>query len=94
MNIIRKIIANSHVIAAVKTLGKAVVYATLAALGVNLVGGCSSLTPSDKTQTMSVVGIGLPAIAVITTSTQTADNTGDDTNAAKQVNPVTTVIGK
>ena len=56
--------------------------------------GCSSMTPSSKTQTMSVVGIGLPAIAVITTSTQTADNTGDDTNAARQVSPVTAVIGK
>ena len=41
--------------------------------------GCSSLTPSDKTQTMGVYAFGIPGIAVITQSLQTADNAGSDT---------------
>ena len=50
--------------------------------------GCSSLTPSAKTQTMSLYAVGIPGIAVVTQSTQNADNTGDDTNTPKQSNPV------
>ena len=50
--------------------------------------GCSSLTPSDKTQTMGVYAFGIPGITVITQSHQTADNAGSDTNAATQSNPV------
>ena len=50
--------------------------------------GCSSLTPSDKTQTMGVYAFGIPGIAVITQSHQAADNAGSDTNAAAQVNPL------
>ena len=63
----------------------------LGAIGGGIVGfasGCSSLTPSDKTQTMGVYAFGIPAIAVITQSHQTADNAGSDTNAAAQSNPV------
>ena len=50
--------------------------------------GCSSMAPSDKTQTMGVYAFGIPGIAVITQSHQTADNAGSDTNAAAQSNPV------
>jgi hypothetical protein len=46
------------------------------------------MTPSDKTQTMGVYAFGIPGIAVITQSHQTADNAGSDTNAAAQSNPV------
>ena len=63
----------------------------LGAIGGGIVGvasGCSSLTPSDKTQTMGVYAFGIPGIAVITQSHQTADNAGSDTNAAAQSNPV------
>ena len=56
---------------------------------VSFASGCSSLTPSDKTQTMGVYAFGIPGIAVITQSHQTADKiTGSDTNAATQSNPV------
>ena len=55
---------------------------------VSFASGCSSLTPSDKTQTMGVYAFGIPGIAVITQSTQAADNAGSDTNAAAQSNPV------
>ena len=58
--------------------------------------GCSSLTPSAKTQTMGVYAFGIPGIAVITQSAQNADNAGDDDNNQTQVNPVTVTpnIGK
>ena len=67
----------------------------LGALGggiVTVASGCSSMAPSDKTQTMGVYAFGIPGIAVITQSTQAtqaADNAGSDTNAAAQANPVT-----
>jgi hypothetical protein len=64
----------------------------LGAIGGGIVGftsGCSSMAPSDKTQTMSVYALGIPGIAVITESRQTADNAGSDTNAAAQSNPLT-----
>ena len=51
--------------------------------------GCSSLTPSAKTQTMSLYAIGVPGIAIVTQSHQNADNKGDDENSPKQTNPVT-----
>jgi hypothetical protein len=64
----------------------------LAAIGgglVTLANGCSSLTPSAKTQSMSLYAIGIPGIAVVSQSEQTADNKGDDENKPAQVNPVT-----
>ncbi len=64
----------------------------LAAIGggaVALADGCSSLTPSAKTQSMSLYAIGIPGIAVVTRSEQTADNKGDDDNRPAQSNPVT-----
>ena len=50
--------------------------------------GCSALTPSTKTQTMSLYAIGIPGVAVVTHSTQDADNKGDDENKPTQMNPV------
>ena len=75
-----------------KQLWNAVKPVLLAAVGggvVTLADGCSSLTPSAKTQTMSLYAIGIPGIAVVTQSEQTADNKGDDENAPEQANPVT-----
>ena len=79
-----------------KALGKALWNAVkpvlLAAIGGGVVAvssGCSSLTPSAKTQSMSLYAIGIPGIAVITQSEQTADNKGDDDNTPIQSNPVT-----
>ena len=43
-----------------------------------------------KTQTMGVYAVGIPGIAVISQTTQAADNKGEDTNVPVQVNPVTT----
>ena len=56
---------------------------------VSVASGCSSMAPSDKTQTMSVYALGIPGIAVITESRQAADNAGSDLNAAAQSNPLT-----
>ena len=84
----------------VRQLWDAVRPVLLGAIGGGLVAvtgtGCSSLTPSAKTQTMGVYAFGIPGIAVITQSAQNADNTGDDDNAQTQVNPVTVTpnIGK
>ena len=78
-----------------KELGKqlwgAVKPVLLGAIGGGLVAvssGCSALTPSAKTQTMSLYAIGIPGIAIVTQSTQDADNKGDDENAPTQANPV------
>ena len=76
-----------------KQLWDAVKPVLLGAIGGGLVAvtgsGCSALTPSAKTQTMSLYAIGIPGIAVVTHSTQDADNKGDDENKPAQVNPVT-----
>ena len=74
-----------------KQLWAAVKPVLLAAIGggvVTLADGCSSLTPSAKTQSMSLYAIGIPGIAVVTQSEQTADNKGDDDNTPVQANPV------
>ena len=75
-----------------KQLWSAVKPVLLGAIGgglISVASGCSSMAPSDKTQTMSVYALGIPGIAVITESRQTADNAGSDTNAAAQSNPLT-----
>ena len=41
MNWIKKIIENENVKTAAKTLGKAILYATLSAFGVSWISGCS-----------------------------------------------------
>ena len=75
-----------------KQLWNAVKPVLLGALGGGLVAvtgsGCSALTPSAKTQTMSLCAIGIPGVAVVTHSTQDADNKGDDENKPTQTNPV------
>jgi len=75
-----------------KQLWNAVKPVFLGAIGGGLVAvtgsGCSALTPSAKTQTMSLYAIGIPGIAVVTHSTQDADNKGDDENRPTQANPV------
>ena len=60
--------------------------------GAAILTGCSDLRPSAKTQTMSLYAIGIPGIAVVTQSTQDADNRGDDENKPSQVNPVTVEV--
>ena len=51
--------------------------------------GCSSLTPTSKGQSLTVMGIGIPAVAIMTSTKVDADNSGSDTNVPAQVNPVT-----
>ena len=78
-----------------KALWEAVKPVLLGALGGGLVAvssGCSSLTPSSKTQSMGVYALGIPGIAIITKSTQNEDASGGDTNVPTQANPVTTTI--
>ena len=76
-----------------KQLWNAVKPVLLGAIGGGLVAvtgsGCSSLTPSAKSQSMSLYAIGIPGIAVVTRSEQLADNKGDDENKPTQTNPVT-----
>ena len=75
-----------------KQLWDAVKPVLLGAVGGGLVAvagsGCSALTPSTKTQTMSLYAIGIPGVAVVSQSEQTADNKGDDENKPTQANPV------
>ena len=71
---------------------KPVLFAAIGGGVVSVAVGCSSLTPTSKTQTLSVVGIGIPAIAVVSSSSQGADAAGGDENAPVQTNPVTTVV--
>ena len=71
-----------------KALWNAVKPVLLGAIGggvIALTDGCSSLTPSSKTQSMGVYAIGVP-------STQNEDASGGDNNAPTQVNPVTTTM--
>ena len=60
--------------------------------GAAILTGCSDLRPTAKTQTMSLYAIGIPGIAVVTQSTQDADNRGDDENKPTQANPVTVEV--
>ena len=78
-----------------KALWEAVKPVLLGALGGGLVAvssGCSSMTPSSKTQSMGVYALGIPGIAIITRSAQNEDASGGDTNVPTQVNPVTTTM--
>ena len=67
---------------------RAMLHFTLYILHFTFAAGCSALTPSAKTQTMSLYAIGIPGITVVTHSTQDADNKGDDENRPTQANPV------
>ena len=75
-----------------KQLWNAVKPVLLGVIGGGLVAvtgsGCSALTPSAKTQTMSLYAIGIPGVAVVSHSTQEADNKGNDENKPVQANPV------
>ena len=78
-----------------KALWNAVKPVLLGAVGggvIVLTDGCSSMTPSSKTQSMGVYALGIPGIAIITKSTQNEDASGGDTNVPTQVNPVTTTM--
>ena len=55
---------------------------------VSLSSGCSSLTPTSKGQALTVMGIGIPAIAVMTSTKVDADNSGADANTPTQTIPV------
>lgn len=54
-----------------------------------ILSGCSDLRPTSKAQTMSLYAVGIPGIAIVTQSTQEADNSGDDENKPTQMNPTT-----
>ena len=64
-----------------KQLWAAVKPVLLAAIGggiVSVTSGCSSLQPSSKSQSMTVTALGIPGIAIITSTGQSATNSGDD----------------
>ena len=73
---------------ALKAAAQVILPAAIGA-GAACLTGCSSLVPTNKTQSMGVYAFGIPGIAVITSTTQQADNTGEDVNEPKQSNPVT-----
>ena len=62
--------------------------ARLAAIGAGsaIIAGCGSLAPVDKENRISVYAFGIPGVAVVTHTTQAADNRGDDDNKPTQVN--------
>ena len=58
--------------------------------------GCSALQPATKSQSMTTTAFGLPAIVVVSTTTQAATNSGDDSGTNTQaitngIAPVTDV---
>ena len=63
-----------------KQTKKLIAFALLAACG------CSSLAPDTRGQRTEIVAVGIPAIAWISHSTQTADHAGGDTNGVAQSN--------
>ena len=71
-----------------KIVGAAMLHFTFYILHFTFAAGCSALTPSAKSQSMSLYAVGIPGIAVVTHSTQDADNKGDDENRPTQANPV------
>ena len=78
-----------------KQLWEAVKPVLLAAVGggiVSVAAGCSGLAQAPRGQTTEVVAFGVPAIAWVSHTTQSAEHHGGDTNAVSQVNPVTTVV--
>jgi len=92
MNWLMNIVKNENVKAAAQTLGKAVLYAGLSALGVTWMSGCSSAAPAARGQTTEIVAVGIPAVAWISHSSMCETNAAGDTNGTIQVNPV--VVGK
>ena len=60
----------------------------IAASAAYFASGCSAMAPQTRTQSMGVYALGLPAIAVITQTSQAEENAGSDTNSASQTNPV------
>ena len=72
---------------AIKAALKVIVPAVIGS-GAAILTGCSAMTPANKTQTMSLYAIGIPGIAVVTQSTQEADNRGNDDNTPIQLNSV------
>ena len=72
-----------------KIASAAMLHFTFYILHFTFAAGCSALTPSAKAQYMSLYAVGIPGIAVVTRSEQTADNKGDDDNKPAQSNPVT-----
>ena len=56
--------------------------------GIVAITGCGSMQPSDKTQSIRLYALGIPGVAVVTSTQQTADNKGDDSNRTSQSNPV------
>jgi len=92
MKWLKMILKNETVVAAAKTLGKAVLYATLSAFGVTWLSGCSSTRPQTRGQTTEIVAVGIPAIAWITHATMNENNQEGDTNATTQANPI--IVGK
>ena len=78
-----------------KQLWAAVKPVLLAAIGggiVSVAAGCSGLTQAPRGQTTEVEAYGVPAIAWVSHTTQSAEHNGGDTNGVTQVNPVTTVV--
>ncbi len=76
-----------------RALGKALWAAAkpvlLGALGGGMVAttsGCSSLVPATRGQHTEIFAVGIPAVAWISHSTQTATHAGGDTNGVVQAN--------
>jgi len=86
------ILKSAAVVSAAKTLGKALLTATLATLGVSWFSGCSSMSTTPRGQTTEIVAVGIPAIAWISHTSQEADHRVGDTNAVSQANDVAVAV--
>ena len=52
------------------------------AMGLLIAAGCSELRPTAKSQTLTVLSFGLPAVAFVREPPMAATNSGDDENTS------------
>lgn len=87
MNIIISLLKSLPWKAAFKAAAKILIPAAIGAGGA-IIAGCGSLAPVDKENRIGVYAFGIPGVAVVTHTTQYADNKGNDDNKSEQSNPV------
>ena len=54
------------------------------AMGLLIAAGCSQLRPTSKSQTLTVLSFGLPAVAFVSETHMAATNSGDDDQENQQ----------
>ena len=79
-----------RLITRVKRVAMVLFLALLFAIGILSMSGCSELRPTAKSQTLTVLSFGLPAVAFVSETHMAATNSGDDehTNDFEATNDV------